>query len=454
MGATTDRAQTSVVLAMLFNVLAYFALAQAPVGPISQTTPAQTTAPQTPVVPVAQPLVTPDFTVAPVVPDPTRIEMSPRLDGKIDEEEWDPFSTSGPNKTYFQWEPGILYAAATGPVGQDMLLSADLDADGWLHGEENLEARLSMKDGKPVLTVRELDATNKAGPAWRDMPGFDMASEVNAVSDGANVTYELKLRDPGFDMLPTKPGKCDLRIDMVPSSDPPRDPYLPRAMAEVNLATSRAAALPPDLNWGVQRNNRNFIPGDSAWIRMTFNAKKPVPIKNVELRSEWVAKDATNQETIPFPAFDSKGRAFIDYSTKLPAGMDTGYRVLRTTVNTADGTPGIIEASYRVAPILDFSIVQPNLKVASNDRSIKVAFYLTSNIDRVVEGDVQIAPAPGFRLLNAGDLVKYKVTEPRGSVRISVDLLVPANYTGSAPLVFKVTANGKTDTYTRYVNVG
>ena len=82
---------------------------------------------------------------------------------------------------------------------------------------------------------------------------------------------------------------------------------------------------------------------------------------------------------MPFPPFDDKGRAFVDYSTKLDPSVETGYRVLRGTLNSPDGTSGIIQASFRIAPILDFDIVQRNLKVDIHDRSIKMAYYLTSN---------------------------------------------------------------------------
>jgi hypothetical protein len=391
--------------------------------------------------------------MAPAVPDFFRIEMTPKLDGKIDDEEWDPFSTDGAVKTYLQWEPGVIYAAATGPAGQDLLVSLDLGADGWLVGDDNLEARVSTSSGKPTVSVRQLDGSNKAGPVWRDLPGFAIASEVASSTDGTNVTYELRLVDPGLGMIPTKPAKIDVRIDLIPSTDAPRDPFIPRSLAEVQLATSRSAALPTGVKWNVERSGRAVAPGDRMFVRLTFNSKPPVPLKKIDLRSEGSAKDDTNQVSIPFPGWDGKGRSFVDYDTKIDLASDTGYHVLRGTITAADGTPAIVEASYRVAPAVDFDIVQKTLADDSHDRSIPFGYYLTSNIDRFVKGEVEVSvPAP-LKLVNSGDVHKFAIGEQRGRLRNSIELFVPANSAGSYPLVFKVTANGVTRTYTKFLNV-
>src|SRR5579862_6909494 len=115
---------------MVFPFLLFVALGQVsqqPGGATATQTPLpaapSASASQPPVAPAPAPAVAAGFSVAPTVVETQRIELTPKIDGKIDDEEWDPFSTSGPVKTYFQWEPGVIYAAATGPAGQDMLVS-------------------------------------------------------------------------------------------------------------------------------------------------------------------------------------------------------------------------------------------------------------------------------------------------------------------------------------------
>ena len=235
------------LLAMSLSLLVAFALVQAPVGQVPPTIGPQSGAP------IPQTVASPDFAVAPVVADLFAF-VSRRRSTARSRMKSASVHVVGTGENLHGVEPGTIYAAATGPVSEDMVLSLDLGADGWLVGDDNLEARVTTVDGKATVTVRQLDATNKAGPVWRDLPGFAMASEVASSSDGSNVTYELKLTDPGLDMIPSKPGKLDVRVDMVPSTTAPRDAYMPRALAEVKLVSSRAAALPSALRWD-QRND-------------------------------------------------------------------------------------------------------------------------------------------------------------------------------------------------------
>lgn len=421
------------------------------------TTPVQTpaTTPAATTVPVAAPVVpSANFSQAPTVADVNRLMITPRMDGKIADEEWDPFSTDATNKSYLQWEPGVIYAAISGPSGHDMLLSLDLHADGWMVGNDNLEARVGTgADGKPTITVRQLDASNKAGPVWRDLPGFAQASEAAVSADGSQVTYEIRLVDPGLGLIPDKPSKIDARIDMIPSTDSPKDALMPRSLAEVHLTNTRSAALPAGVEYGVEHNNRSVALGDRMFIRLTFRSNPTVPLKKVDIRSEGLAKDATTQESVPFPGWDDKGRSFVDYGTKIEPASEVGYRVLRATVTAGDGTPAIVETSYRVAPDVDFELIRKTLKPDVHDRSLSLGFYLKSNVDRVAKGNVEITvPAP-LKMVNGGDTHSFSITDSRGRLRDAVELFVPASASGSYPLVFKVTADGDTRTYTRFLTI-
>src|SRR5208283_2501321 len=148
---------------MFTSLLVAFAVGQAVAPPTTQPPtkpqtqpPAQTVQPptqpqtKTPVQPAVQPPVVQPVQpfVAPVVVKQTdRLALTPKLDGKIDPEEWDPFSSQGGLDTYFQWEPRKLHMAARVPVGQDLIVSLDLKGDGWLVGKDNVEVRV-VWDGK------------------------------------------------------------------------------------------------------------------------------------------------------------------------------------------------------------------------------------------------------------------------------------------------------------------
>lgn len=436
-------------------------LPNAPANPLSgpiggqsvSVTPLQTT-PQT-----APPLVPPvgpySFNAPYVVAESQRLMLTPKIDGKIDDEEWDLLTSTPDSKTYFQWEPGKIHVAATGPANKDLVVSLDLKGNGWLIGDDNLEVRVTNKDGRPVLSARQLDATNVAGPAWRELAGFVLASLVLAKVDATGSLYELTIIDPGIGLLPDSPGrKIGVRVDLVNGGEVPGDPFLPRQLAQVNLVETRAAALPTGLKWNVERNDRPVVPGESALIRVTFNGKDELNLKSLELRSEGYAKDVTNKLTVPFPTFDRKGRTFVDYSTGVTPAAEVGYRLLRATLVGADGVPAIMQASYRVAPPLDFDLVHETLVASDKDRGVKVAYYLRSNGTRRVDGNVAVQVPPGFRILNGGEVQKFSIADRWGRSRRTLELFIPANTRGTFPIQFSVNANGQKLTHTSFITIG
>src|SRR4051812_44034989 len=85
-----------------------------------------------------------DMRQVPVVAEVSRIRLTPKIDGKLEEEEWDPLGESDAVKTFLQWEPGVLHIAASGAMGKDLVVSIDPGSNGWLVGKNNLEARIGM----------------------------------------------------------------------------------------------------------------------------------------------------------------------------------------------------------------------------------------------------------------------------------------------------------------------
>src|SRR4051794_27770199 len=96
----------------------------------------------------------PPFAAAQAVAESNRIAVTPKINGKLDEEEWDPLASDAATKTFFQWEPGRLHAAAAVPNGEDMVVSIDARGNGWLIGSDNLEIRVGSKDGKTTFAAR------------------------------------------------------------------------------------------------------------------------------------------------------------------------------------------------------------------------------------------------------------------------------------------------------------
>lgn len=388
-----------------------------------------------------------------VVAEPSRLAMSPILDGELGNEEWDPLFSSDSVKGYFQWEPGLLHVAATVPAGQDLLLSLDLRSNGWLVGADNLEVRISAGEGAPKIMGRLVDATNVAGPTWKELPGIGLDAKAVAKAGEAGMTYEVTLSDACLGLFPTNEGRgLSLRLDAVPTESTPLAAYIPRALAPVTLTYRRAAAIPNDLKWGVEGAGNVVLAGNTIRVRYTFNGTDKLALKKLALRSEGALKDFTTQTSVPFPIFDRKGRAFVDYETAIRPEASTGWRIARGELEAGDGLTALIQASYRVAPVVDLEMDKTPFKTQTRDQRIKVGYILRSNSPRQVRGSVAVTLPTGFHLVsNQGK--EFAINNAKGSVRRVLEIDVPANAKGVYPIPIRAEIGGQFFDKTLYLNI-
>jgi hypothetical protein len=388
------------------------------------------------------------------IAEPNRIALTPKIDGKLDLEEWDPLFKSADMQSLFEWEPRKLYVAAVVPTGHDVLASIDLHADGWLHGKDNLEIRLSNAAGGPKVTARLLDGTGINGPEWVDLPGLAMASTVVATSDGKATTFEASIGDSGFGLIPANKGtKMMIRIDDPLSTDPPAPAYLPRTLAPVTLVMSRSEALPAGLSFNPEMVGRASAAGENIRLRMAFNGTNAMKLQKLEMYTEGPSRNDTIQITVPFPPFDDKGRSYVDYSTGIMAGSPPGYRILRGNLTTTDNISAVTECSYRVGPLVDIELVQQAVPIAPLDRSMKFAFYIKSNSARTVTGDVTVVAPEPLKILNGAEK-NANISTAHGTLRQAFELFLPPNVSGTFPIKFVGTANGKKYEQVQFLTVG
>lgn len=388
-----------------------------------------------------------DLRQAPAVAEPTRIELTPRLDGKIEDEEWDALGASGDVKTYLQWEPGALHVAGAAMAGKDLLVSVDPGGDGWLVGSDNLEARIGVKDGKPFVRLRILDATNVAGPTYREIPGMEAASAVAVGPDG---TIEATIGDPGLGLLPLKGAKLAIRVDAIPSGDPALAANEPRALTPLLLADTRSAALPTGLGVKTDFNDIPAVPGETAQVRFAFTGA-PMP-KRIALRTEGLGREATSATELPFPSAGKRGVS-VEYKTGIAPDASLGYRVTRATLTGSDGVPSVVQASYRIAPLVDIVLNEPHLKPSAQDRSLKIGYTAFGNSSRRLSGRATISVPGGYRILNGEESQKITLFEPRRGLPKSFGLFIPANARGTVPIRFAMEINGKKLEAVRYVTI-
>lgn len=387
--------------------------------------------------------------------EPTRIALTPVLDGKIQEDEWDPLATlADESKTYLQWEPGKLHVAAVVPNGHDLLISLDLDSNGWLIGQDNIEVRISARGNVTTVQARKLDCSQADGPNWVSLPGFEASTRAVVATDGVHTTYEVTIGDTGTGLLPdTDDDKLGVRIDDPVSSDAAYPPYLPRTTTPITLSYVRTAGLPAGLSFAPEGEARSYVAGERARVRLTFKGTNALGVQQIVIRTIGLGKDDTNYLAAPFPNFDNRGRTFIDFDTGIRETASLGFRILRASVTGKDGLTGIIDTSYRFSPPLDFAIVRQEIQSANVDRSIRFGFYLRSNSGKPMRSTVSVSVPEPIKVLN-GTSREFEISSARGRARQNLDLFVPANYSGTIPIRFTCMIGSRAIDQTGFVTIG
>jgi hypothetical protein len=380
----------------------------------------------------AQPFATPI-----TVKNPERLALTPKLDGKIDAEEWDPFYSQPGLDTYFQWEPRKLHMAAKLPVGQDLVVSLDLKGDGWLVGRNNVEIRATWDGKAATAKVRTLYSSSKSGPAWGESADLQKCVTIAASGDSATWTVEMTLEDPGTGMIDKQRGKqIGVRFDALPSKQVDTAPYLPRVLTPVTLVYHRGSALPAGLRWQPEINGRSVIPGGHIRIRFDFVGDDSLGLKRIEMRSEGVAQDSTTLKSEPFPAFDKKNRAIVDYDTPVSSDAEEGFRIARATIQSGQAEPTVLKVSYEISPAVTFDLNLPK-KLGASDKAQKYRFslYMRSNVSGMLDGTFVVVPPTGWSVEGGSDK-EFVIYASRGSVRKAFELNIPAGTKGTFPLKF------------------
>ena len=398
-----------------------------------------------------------------------RLAITPRLDGRLADEEWDRFAVVDGVQTYFQWEPGKLHGAASLPVGKDLVASFDTKGDGWMVGADNLEVRVSWNMGAPVLKARILNVRDPRQPGiagslfiiddlgpqkWVEAKGFEEGSRVGASSNGTVWTVEFTAEDPGSKFLPTAAkAPFTLRMDPVDTSAAPAEPNGARTMAPVSLMFDRATNLPEGMKWKPEYEALTVVPGDSNRIRLAFNGSDEMGIQRIEVRTEGLGREFALSQTLPFPQFDAKGRAFVDYETPIGAKAPEGYRLVRGTLSDATGAWRLVQCSYHVAPLLEFDLPAPRgLKSRPEEQKVRVSIYVRSNTRNRVDGVLKVEPPSGWEITSGPDPVVV-IYHSRGSVRRVVDFKIPAGAQGSFPVKVTVKVGDRDVAQTLWLRV-
>ncbi len=386
------------------------------------------------------------------VAETNRLALTPTIDGEIQPGEWTAFADSGGGKTYFQWEPDTLYWAATAMEGDDVVVSIDFNADGWLVGDDNFEFRCHLADGKLKVTVRRLDASNPAGPVW--VPAAVVPETLHFAAKVANGTWSVEASyDAQEGNEPVKDGRrLGVRIDTLPAETDLARPYLPRAVTFVRLQFDNSEGLFSGLTWHPEMSNRSFAREDEFRIRYNFEVQPDSPsLKTFEVEGMGRATSVLTKIRNPFPALDNKGRAHMDYVTKVAPGATPGYRIVKGTLEAADGRTATLYTSVRIADLVDIDFNFPlKLQVKDDAQIIRGGVTYKSQAQGRITGIHTMTLPEGWSVSRGGQ-ANLLIYHTRGQQRVALEFVVPKGAKGVFPLKFQAQIGDHVIKKTAYV---
>lgn len=392
------------------------------------------------------------FSTPLAVAESFRLALTPKIDGQLSPFEWDSFSGTAERENYFQWEPGKIHFAGKIAENEALVLSLDTRNNGWLVGRDNFEVWITMDGEQPRMRLRRLDATLAAGPQWLGEPLLESVAQAKASRVESAWIVEATLNDPNLGLIPAgHEEKMGVRLENI-VRDAVFEPYVPRTMAEAKFALDRGSSIPGGLRWKPELVARSVSQGSSIRIRLTFNGTNEMGLERISMDAKGIEAEATASMSMPFPKFDKKGRAFVDYATSIPEGVATGYRMLRAVVTDKSGNTAFLRSCFRIAGPVEVDLNRPDaMPVQDKPQKVRFGFYVRSNTGKRVEGTTTLILPEGWKQLT-GDAKKFILANGYGAVRRVADVVAPAGVQGSFPIRVIAEYGGKTVETLEYVH--
>lgn len=372
--------------------------------------------------------------------DPLRLAISPIRDGVVTDQEWDQFAETPGGPTFFQWEPGKLHFGAKPKPGQEVVVSLDANGDGWLVGDDNLEIRIRLQGEELATEVRQLDASDRSGPAWvvpRLMPN---SIQVVGKNSTAYWNMEATFLAAGFSKEVKEDSRVGIRVDIVPEGTETGPAYLPRNLSFLRMRFDKSRNLFSGVVWRPGIRNRAVARLDPLKFDFDFELDPDAPaIQSVDVVGEGYARDAINQVTVPFPALDRRGRAKVSYSSEIKNTAVGGYRVLRATMLAADGRIAQIRTSFRIADLVDFDFGLPTtVRFSENPQVVKGVVTIVSRGEGKINGKFKMR-LPDSWSGRRGQQEDFLIYYPRGAAKVTIEYSIPGGASGTFPVELTAT---------------
>lgn len=414
--------------------------------------PAEPAAPAAPVV-VAGPPAKPE--VSDVTPDTNIFKRTPKIDGVVEDGEWDAFYTykSGELEvtTYADWDSSNLYIAAKSNKPIDLLALLDANADGWYNGEDNYEFRVVRGAGDTSkLIVNRYDSRRTKTPSASAVTPEE-AALVEMKSGTKDGVSSIELRMPGglvrkFKLADKR--KIGLLISARTGSDEASwiASGSPGDTRESTLVSKKIASLKP-LDLGFDLRDTKIARGDDivAKFHLANVGADTVDVRSFVIAGEGNAGDYLSSEKVRMEGLAPKKHISHDVRSVIPNDMPLGSWALGAEVKSADSKLGGALVSFDVVEPFEIVLRLPNQAVKPSVKDITVGVVITNNMRGNVRGSAVITMPAGWELWK-NDPKRDFSASGQALTTVTFKMKPPLGALGQIPVKVDVTINGKTVT--------
>lgn len=395
------------------------------------------------------------FEMPTIAPDTQIFKRTPVIDGAVEDGEWDAFysfiTPAWEATTYADWDSKKLYFAAVSAKPIDLMITLDADADGWLHGEENYEIRITRAaDGTASTAISRYDSRSATSAAAAPVSAAE-AQMVVAKTSGSEGNYAIEVEIPGTLVRSLKlvPGrKIGLQLAVRTGSD--ENAWVPgvgpASVRECVLVDKKIAALKPlDINFDLP---------DSALARgeelvgkfhLTNTGGETVDVQSFIIAGEGKSGAYLSSQKVRMEGLVSRKHVGHEFRSIIPSDMPLGSWALGAEVQSRDGRLGGVLVSFDVVEPLEIELVLPEKPVMADVKDVTFGIIIKNNSGNSIRGTAKITLPPAWELWKNADKREFFA---RGESVSSVQFKArpPLGVQGEVPVKVEVTAGDMTRT--------
>lgn len=418
--------------------------APAATAPAPTTAPAPAPAAVAPAAPALAPAIQPDTDV---------FRRTPKIDGVIDEGEWDAFYTysfSGLDvTTYADWDSDNIYLASKSNKPVDVLSVLDAKADGWYNGDDNYEFR-AIRDGDAIkAVVNRYDSRRTKTPAASPVTADEAALVTMKSGKDASGAYCVEMSIPAG-LIPKFKISDGRKMGLLMSARTGSDETgwilsgSPGDTRECILVSKKFAALKP-LDLGFDLLDTKVARGEElvGKFHMTNTGVDTVEARSFVISGEGKCSEFLSSEKIRLEGLAPKRHIAHEIRSVIPKDMPLGSWALGAEVKSADGKLGAALVSFEVVEPFTVTLRLPDKPVLSSAKDVTLGVVVTNNMRHEVRGTATITVPSGWELWKNDNKREFRASA-EALTTVTFKAKPPLGALSEVPVKVDVTINGKT----------